>query len=554
MTQASPLDIHLLLAGHDDQTPVVKRAIDGVSSAREPRPAMPDRHASATDEHDRDDLQAQGWGVVAPPGAVGDRLLDLVAPLVERRAEQQQAEVRVFRSSPSSTNDLSLLEAFQWRNRWNAPDRPSSPALPHYLLILGDFEHVPLAVQRALSVSTNHAVGRLSFTHADQYRAYAAKLCAHDKQVPHDSPGTILMHTVRDDSPAIHAGYHHLLQPTLAGVQSKSHPPGAPIRELGSAPPSPDELFAAAAAPAPSVLFTLGHGVGAPARGWSSLGDQHRFQGALSVGQRARITGDDVDGRAFLPGGVWIVNAAFSAGTPYWSSYLGWLANLAEREHDGELARVLTARPGDGKPFLAALPTAALANPRGPIAFVGHVDLAWSHGFREPSSEAGSRIRALVDMIARLARGHRVGASMRSLFAYLLHVDDYLVSLYAADKHHHTAAARSNPAVERERALWWMIREQLAGYVLLGDPAARLAVRMPERRVAPTAKRAPMDTDNRQQAFRRQLEHAIAEYILGQPAAIALGRHGLSMAPETFIALADAFRTAGLAAIKNATP
>ena len=36
--------------------------------------------------------------------------------------------------------------------------------------------------------------------------------------------------------------------------------------------------------------------------------------------------------------------------------------------------------------FVAALPKRLLAHPRGPIAFVGHVDTAWFHGFDDPNN------------------------------------------------------------------------------------------------------------------------------------------------------------------------
>ena len=34
--------------------------------------------------------------------------------------------------------------------------------------------------------------------------------------------------------------------------------------------------------------------------------------------------------------------------------------------------------------FVAALPKRLLAHPRGPVAFIGHVDLTWLHAFDDP--------------------------------------------------------------------------------------------------------------------------------------------------------------------------
>src|SRR5262245_36547027 len=52
---------------------------------------------------DPNSLRDQGWGVIAPTGDVGDRLLALARPLIERRAADQDAEVPVYRVPPDMT-------------------------------------------------------------------------------------------------------------------------------------------------------------------------------------------------------------------------------------------------------------------------------------------------------------------------------------------------------------------------------------------------------------------------------------------------------------------
>src|SRR5262245_54561146 len=109
----------------------------------------------------------------------------------------------------------------------------------------------------------------------------------------------------------------------------------------------------------------------------------------------------------FLPGGVWVMFACFGAGTPSRSAYHHWLARWqASGEHDGDLAPVLASLPADGEPaFLAALPQAALASPSGPLAVIGHLDLAWSYGFVDlDKMSRGERHRRFHELIAQLVK------------------------------------------------------------------------------------------------------------------------------------------------------
>lgn len=545
MTQTSTLDIFLLLCRSDDQRPVMEQALDGCSTAREPRPAMPSKRLRVAQDSELDDLAQHGWGVVAPPGEAGDHLLELIEPLIDLRARQQGREVRVFRSPPSSASDLSLLEAFQLRNTWSAiTDELPADDLPFYLLIVGDLQQVPLAVQRALSVSTNHAVGRLSFERDEQYRAYVAKLVKHEASARKSVRGEIVLHTIKDGTQATGEGHANLIQRLIDGARSHNLHAGHPVRESGSQLPTPDELYRVVGKPAyPTVLFTLAHGVGAPRGGWASQKEQKRVQGALAFGSGRLLTGAGIAARPFLPGGVWLMHSAFSAGTPLWSSYLGWLEKIAERGDDiATVTEILASRPLSEKPFVSALAQAALANPQGPLACMGHVDLTWTWAFPEPTYAAGSRTTALVEMMSALVDGRRVGASMRALFEFLVQVNSYLVSLY----HGGDEASGQENSNERERALWWMVREELAGYVLLGDPAARMAVSSPPARQV--VRRATTDSEAEALHRNARLERAIAERILGQPTQIALKRQKVDIDDQRFDELVEVYREAGMAA------
>jgi hypothetical protein len=171
--------------------------------------------------------------------------------------------------------------------------------------------------------------------------------------------------------------------------------------------------------------------------------------------------------------------ACFGAGTPRHSAYHHWLARLQEHgEHDGDLSSVLASLPGLGEPpFIAALAQAALANPDGPLAIIGHLDLAWSYGFHDLEKMShGERHRRFHEVVAQLVRGARVGLALGgSLMRARNQVQAELA--IAAD-----AEVRGGPETLDQRVRLghrWMVLADLDGYLVLGDPAARMAIARP---------------------------------------------------------------------------
>jgi hypothetical protein len=249
--------------------------------------------------------------------------------------------------------------------------------------------------------------------------------------------------------------------------------PGEVIISGDEADPHPDEFLAEARREAPGVLFSVSHGEGAPRGGWRSAAEQRARQGAMSFGRAGgHLEAEAIRGASFMPGGLWFMLACFGAGTPERSKYKRWLdALLAEGQFAGRPEVVLGSLPAPGvAPFIAALPKAALASPRGPLAFVGHVDLAWTYSFRElDSGKAQNRPTRFVQTLASVLRGDRVGVSFHELFRYFEQANTELTTLEDAEVD-----------APRRRAHLWMLRNDLAGYILLGDPAARLQLGPPE--------------------------------------------------------------------------
>ena len=431
---------------------------------------------------DPNSLRDQGWGVIAPAGADGDRLLALARPLIEKRAADQDGEVPVYRVPP----DMSAAQSAAWIDR-RLVGNAMHAAIPGYLLVLGGPEQVSFELQQALAGA--FSVGRVGFDaeagygagFEAGYEAYVDKLLRSERapakaQAP--AKARAIYFTARDGTPATELGRRRLVQPCLADAEEERAAGrfAAEIEAIDDEDParSVDRLLAAAATP--GVLFTCSHGAGAPPQGWSSPDRRRALQGALCLGRGQRLDAQLVTRAAFLPGGVWLMFACFGAGTPRHSAYHPWLARLQQHgEYDQELASVLASLPGEHEPpFIAALAQAALANPGGPLAIIGHLDLAWSYGFQDiDKMSRGERHRRFHELMAQLVKGTRVGLALSgSLMRARNQIQAELVIAAAAE------ASSGQELLEQRARLGhrWMVLQDLGGYLVLGDPAARLAV------------------------------------------------------------------------------
>lgn len=472
--------LQLLLSDADDGTAALPGGMKTAGAASQEKP--PRQHQPKLlwkDGKDPNSLPDQRWGLIVPQGSDVTRWKELLAPLIQRRQQQQNGQpIRVFEAPARAT----AAEAMAWRKSVFDDGTNTQEELPRYQLILGNLDQVALSVQQALAV--DGFVGRLAFDNPEHYRAYAEKVVYYEERAAPIAASRAAFFASHDGSDAVSHGYQYLVTPAVRTAQRKVMEQTLPAREiveLGNPDPRTalrDLLLDFARQPDPSLLFTMSHGAGRPKRdGWTSHEDQRRRQGAMQL-REGLLLGGDLAERPFVPGGIWFMFACYSAGVPEQSAYYAWLEKLAQLgQFDKAAATVLRGLPQPGgRPFIAALPQAVLQNREGPLAFLGHIDLAWSYSYQDmDSGQAMSRPGKFIQVVSDLLHGYRVGVGMSSLMRALAGAHAELATMYDASASGTTSA--SDAAIEARRGHLWMLRQDLQAYVLLGDPAVRLPIR-----------------------------------------------------------------------------
>src|SRR5262249_41349977 len=142
-----------------------------------------------------DDLERQRWGLIAPAGERGDRLVDAIAPLVAPRPRPQGPG----REDPVAER-AAMAGAARGEEAGVRTGADLDDDLPRYQLILGDLDEVPLALQQVQA--SDGFVGRIAFDDLDGYRAYAAKLVQWEDRPATATEGDAILHAVRDGTAA----------------------------------------------------------------------------------------------------------------------------------------------------------------------------------------------------------------------------------------------------------------------------------------------------------------------------------------------------------------
>jgi hypothetical protein len=399
-------------------------------------------------------LAEAGWGVIFPEGRE-DELREVLAPLLALRRSQagrlRENRYRELLGRPGESKMRFLA-------RHGVGPGPADPdRLPYYLLIVGDPAEISFRFQYQLDVQ--YAVGRLSFATLEEYAWYAGSVVAAEQGALAAARRVSFFGVAHPDDPTTALSLQELVEPLAARIVQER--PDWPVETVLGPAATKAALAARMGGPlTPALLFTASHGLGFPPS--DPRHDPH--QGALlcqdwpgpkagrgRIPQDFYLAADDIPDTA-APGGLITFNfACYGAGTPLHDSFV----------MDGE-PRQIAARD-----LVARLPQRLLGHPRGgALAVVGHIDRAWTFSFDWP--DAGRQLQVFESTLERLLAGYPVGAAM-----------EYFNQRYAE--------LFTDLTEEREEVRWgatpdhlslsqmWTAAHDSRSYVVLGDPAVRLA-------------------------------------------------------------------------------
>lgn len=400
---------------------------------------------------DPKDLAETGWAVVFGPG-VSPRVRSALRPLLDHRrnqaARRQEKLFRVYEARPGES-------AAGFLDRVGAAPGPADPEdLPYYLLIVAAPDSVPFSFQYQLDVQ--YGVGRLWFEQPEDYEAYAERLIRAEQAAPPARREALFFGPTHPEEELTRLSSEELVG-RLAGKLPGAARSGWTGRVLLGSDASKARLVSrlCEGKETPSLLFTAGHGLGLAA-GHSR---QRRLQGALlcsewpgpgsgTIPRSCFFAGQDLPAEADLGGLISFHFACYSAGTPRYDTFA-----------PGEEREIAPA------PFLADLPLSLLR--RGALAVVGHIDRAWLYSFLWLHQKA--QIGAFQSTLGQLMDGYPVGAAM-----------EYFGQRYAEISAALTLALDPGPdqvqVGDLQLAKLWTANGDARSYVVLGDPAVRLAI------------------------------------------------------------------------------
>lgn len=421
-------------------------------------------------------LSQAGWGVIfAQEDRRAGEIREALRALLQLRREQAGDRFREYLGELGYRSDETKNQFLARHGMGPGPADPKK--VPYYLLIVGSPEHIPYRFQYQLDVQ--YAVGRIHFASLQEYENYARSVVAADferGQVKRDHRAAFF--GVRNpDDPNTFYSAHYLVKKLAESMAAEN--PGWRVETLLEGQACKENLRGLLAGPArPALLFTASHGMEYPPGHERQLTDQGAllcsdwpgplaWQGQGAVPESHYFAGRDVGAEAELLGLISFHFACYGAGTPR-------LDDFAQRSAQ----EAVDLAP---QSFLAGLPQRLLGHPNGgALAAIGHVDRAWAFSFlwEELWEQTGQpNLTVFESTFQRLMAGEPVGYALEYFNERYAELSTMLHEEREGELFKISRGKLVNDE-SRQRALihLWTANNDARGYIIVGDPAVRLAL------------------------------------------------------------------------------
>jgi hypothetical protein len=411
---------------------------------------------------DAQDLSQAGWGVIFAPD-VSEADKEGLSPLLQLRRQQAGDRYQEF---PEAKAYRSGDTKYSFLGRCGAGPGPVDPKkVPYYLLLVGSPASIPFPFQYQLDVQ--HAVGRLHLDGPEQYAAYAQSVVTADKGLAQRQREVSFFGVRNQADPATQLSADHLIKPLKETLERAE--PGWKWRCLLADETKKENLARLlGGTETPSLFVSASHGIGLRAGHPRQL----LHQGALvcqdwpgplkhngPIPEDFYFACNDVSDDAKLAGLIAFFFACYGGGTPQFDDF----SHL--RGSQADLAPY---------PFVAALPKRLLGHPKGAaLAVIAHVDRAWTYSFQwERENE---QLAVFESAITELLNGRRVGSAMEYFGSRYAELSSDLTEELKDRKARRARPESETVAEDQALAGMWTANNDARSYVVLGDPAVRLA-------------------------------------------------------------------------------
>jgi hypothetical protein len=399
------------------------------------------------------DVAQAGWGVIFAKDA-DPALKEALQPLLKLRQEQAGQNFRIYEGDKGYQGE-SKQKFLADRGASPGPADPTK--VPYYLLIVGSPEAIGYRFQNQLDVQ--YAVGRIYFDKLEDYARYAESVVASERGLVKLRRKIGVFGVATPGDKATELSRDRLVKPLVDNLRN-SRPDWKLDTFLAEQATHAQLMYLMGGDQTPALLFTASHGMEFPA------GDprQELHQGALLCqdwpgprGPKGPIkedwyfAGNHLASDANLTGSITFHFACYGAGTPLLDEY----SKQAFKDK----------KPIAERPFVARLPMASLAH--GALASIGHVERAWGYSFAWPGTRSPAQITVFEDAFSILLNGDPVGYAVEKFNLRYAELSSDLVTMIEA--------VDSGDTVDQyELASSWTSNNDARGYIVLGDPAARL--------------------------------------------------------------------------------
>jgi hypothetical protein len=432
---------------------------------------------------DATDISQAGWSYIFPadlPLKSVDALKEALKPLLDYRQKQASVSKEIYFKPVIGTDGYKNGETKNdFLKRFGRGPGPADPEkFPYYTMIVGSPETIPYSFQYQLDVQ--YAVGRIYFEKLEDYYRYATSVVQAETKGLSRPRNAAFFGVANPGDKATQMSSESLIMPLATSMKTSYG------KDWGVEVIEPDKATKAnlvnylGGANTPALLFTASHGMSFKPE------DPRQFphQGALLCqdwpGPNARIpitdqlyfSADDIPSDADVFGLIAFIFACYGGGTPKTDNFY----------------RQAFGTPKDIAPysFLAQLPTRLLCHPNGSaLAVFAHVERAWGSSIMWDGTVRD--VETFDSTVDALLNGKPAG-----------NATEYFNERYAEISSDLATELDSTSAENQDDvkiAGMWTSNNDSRNYVLLGDPAVRLAAAPKETPKADRAKLGSVTTN-----------------------------------------------------------